>query len=411
MPFIKRIHYSWIIVFTGILIIVAALGFGRFSLGMLLPSMGSDLALSYSRMGFIGTGNFIGYLIAVFICSRLVKRFGYRLIISLGTFLVGASMMIIGLADNFWLVLIPFFFTGIGSGIAYVPVMGLASNWFGSSLRGLASGLLISGIGLGIMITGLLIPAINNWMSNGQGWRTNWMIMGGLVLLICLLSSLLIRNQPEEVGLQVLEKQEKKKEKQPSYFEDKMPQSDRRILFHLGSIYFFFGFTYVIYVTFVITSLISEYDFSEAVAGRFWFWFGLLGMFSGPLFGSLSDRLGRARTLALVYTLQGISHLLLALNPLPGSVYLSIALFALSAWSIPSIIAASVGDYLGPLKAASGFATATLFFGLGQITGPSLAGIIAENNGSFSKAYILASLLTIVAAAMCLFLPKTKSRL
>ena len=408
MPFKNRFHYSWIIVCAGILIIVAALGFGRFSLGMLLPSMGSDLALSYSRMGFIGTGNFIGYLIAVFVCSRLVKRFGYRLIISLGTLLVGTSMLVIGLADNFWLVLIPFFFTGIGSGIAYVPVMGLASNWFGSSLRGLASGLLISGIGLGIMITGLLIPAVNSWIGNNQGWRFNWMIMGGLVLLIGFLSAIFIRNRPEDLGLQILEKTEKKIKNQSAELpHKKSPKSDKHILFHLGSIYFFFGFTYVIYVTFVITTLINDYNFTEAVAGRFWFWFGLLGMFSGPLFGSLSDHLGRARTLALVYTLQGISHLLLALNPMPGSVYLSIALFAISAWSIPSIIAAAVGDYLGPLKAASGFAIATMFFGLGQITGPSIAGILAEKSGNFSESYILASVLTIVAAAMSLFLPKT----
>ncbi len=402
-----RLHYSWIIVFTGILIIVAALGFGRFSLGMLLPSMGGDLALSYSRMGFIGTGNFIGYLIAVFVCSRLVKRFGYRLIISLGTFLVGTSMLLVGFAENFWLVLIPFFFTGIGSGLAYVPVMGLISNWFGSSLRGLASGLLISGIGLGIMITGLLIPAINSFMDSGQGWRTNWMVMGGVVLVISLLSVLLIRNQPEDMGLTILAKTGKQENHLAAdLFDTTPPQYDRHLLFHLGSIYFFFGFTYVIYVTFVITSLINAYHFTEIVAGRFWFWFGLLGMFSGPLFGSLSDHLGRARTLALVYSLQGVSHLLIALNPLPGSVYLSVGLFALSAWSIPSIIAAAVGDYLGPLKAAAGFATVTLFFGLGQISGPSLAGIIAEKSGNFSQAYILASLLTLVAAVMCLFLPK-----
>jgi len=120
--------------------------------------------------------------------------------------LSGWAWLVIGLADNFWLVLIPFFFTGIGSGIAYVPVMGLASNWFGSSLRGLASGLLISGIGLGIMITGLLIPAVNSWMGNSQGWRFNWMIMGGLVLLIGVLSAIFIRNRPEDMGLQILEK-------------------------------------------------------------------------------------------------------------------------------------------------------------------------------------------------------------
>ena len=409
MVSLRSIHYGWIIVLSGILTLVAVLGLGRFSLGMLLPSMGKDLELAYSQMGYIGTGNFIGYLLGVLVSSRMVKRFGYRAVISSGIFLVGGSMICVGKANGFWLVLATFFFTGIGSGLGNVPVMGLVSHWFGSSLRGRAAGLMVSGIGLGIMITGLLIPAINNWTVNGQGWRINWMVMGVLVLAIGVLCSLLLRNQPQDLGLQVVEKKKVKKEvKQVNLLHNKTSIPAKRTLFHLGGIYFFFGFTYVIYVTFVVTTLINEYGFSEAVAGHFWFWFGLLGIFSGPLFGSLSDRIGRARTLALVYGLQGISHLLLALNPMPGSVYLSIGLFALCAWSVPSIMAASVGDYLGPVKAASGFATVTLFFSIGQISGPALAGILAEKSGSFSNSYLLAGLLTATAALLSLTLPKIR---
>ncbi len=51
MPLLRSIHYGWIIVFTGVMTIVAALRLGRFSLGMLLSSMGKDLELSYSLMG------------------------------------------------------------------------------------------------------------------------------------------------------------------------------------------------------------------------------------------------------------------------------------------------------------------------------------------------------------------------
>ncbi|MBU0960232.1 MAG: MFS transporter, partial [Proteobacteria bacterium] len=322
MPSLRSMHYGWIIVLSGVLAIVAVLGLGRFSLGMLLPSMGSDLELGYSRMGFIGTGNFVGYLLAVLISSRMVKHFNYRAVISGGIFLVGSSMIIVGSANGFWLILTAFFFTGIGSGLANVPVMILISHWFGSSMRGRATGLVVSGSGLGIMLTGLLVPAINNWADNSQGWRINWVILGSLVLVIGVLCALLIRNRPQDRGLQVLETSRKKgEEKQTDLLTKKPIITGKRVFLHLGSIYFFFGFTYVIYVTFVITTLINDYSFTEAVAGRFWFWFGLLGIFSGPLFGSLSDRLGRGRTLALVYTLQGVSHLLLALNPMPGSVY------------------------------------------------------------------------------------------
>lgn len=407
---LPKFHYGWWVVFAGTLTIVAVLGLGRFSLGMLLPSMGSDLGFGYSRMGFIGTGNFLGYLLGVILSSRFVKRFDYRTVISGGIFLVGFSMIVVGRAYGFWHVLIAFFFTGIGSGLANVPVMGLVSQWFGASLRGRAAGLMVSGIGLGIMITGLLIPSINNWAGQGQGWRINWMILGSLVLAIAVICSIIIRNRPAELGLQLVEKARKNGGGKQSKLLGNTPfMTGKRTLFHLGGIYFCFGFSVVIYVTFVVTSLINEYGFSEAIAGRFWVWFGFLGMFAGPVFGSLSDLVGRSRTLALVYSLQGVSLLFLASNPFNGSIYFSIALFALCAWSVPSIMAAAIGDYLGPLKAAAGFATLTLFFSVGQISGPALAGVMAESSGRFSNAYLLAGLLMAVGAVSSLFLPKVKS--
>jgi len=407
MQLLRNIHYGWIVVLAGTLTIVAALGLGRFSLGMLLPSMASDLGLGYSRMGFIGTGNFFGYLFGVLLSGRLVRRFDYRAVISSGIFLVAATLILVGMANDFWMVLLAFFFTGIGSGLANVPVMGLVSQWFGSTLRGRAAGFMVAGIGLGIMITGLLIPAINNWAEQGQGWRVNWMVLGGLVFAIAVVCSLLIRNRPEELGLQLVERSGTKRvAKHPIPSVAKSFPTEKRTLLHLGGIYFFFGFSVVIYVTFVITTLISEYGFSETVAGKFWIWLGLIGMFSGPIFGSLSDLVGRRRTLALVYAMQGIGLLLLALNPFPGSIYLSIGVFALCAWSVPSIMAAAIGDYLGPLKAAAGFATLTLFFSVGQIVGPALAGILAERSNSFSQAYLLAGLFMGIGALSSLFLPK-----
>lgn len=405
LSLLQRIHYGWVVVFAGLLTIVAVLGLGRFSLGMLLPSMGRDLGLGYSRMGYIGTGNFSGYLLGVLLSSRLVRRFGYRIVISCGVALVGCSMMAVGLAAGFWQILGLFFFTGIGSGLGNVPVMGLVSHWFGPSLRGRAAGIMVSGIGLGIMLSGLIIPAINAWAESGQGWRSNWICMGLLVLFLALVCVLLIRNSPYDMGLEPLEKMSVLRRKQPPSKHQRSLASGRRPLLQLGYIYFFFGFTYVIYVTFVVTTLIGDYGLSEVVAGRFWFWFGMLGIVSGPLFGSLSDAMGRPRTLALVFCLQSVAHIFLALNPFAGSIYLSIGLFALCAWSVPSIMAAAVGDYLGPLRAAAGFATVTLFFGIGQITGPALAGIIAEGWGSFSAAYLLAGGLAGVAALLSLSLP------
>jgi fucose permease len=87
----KDIHYAWIIVFAGILTLFCCMGLGRFALGMLLPSMGTSLQLSYSEMGFISTGNFVGYLISVFLCGKMIARLGERKTIVSGLVLISIS--------------------------------------------------------------------------------------------------------------------------------------------------------------------------------------------------------------------------------------------------------------------------------------------------------------------------------
>ncbi len=89
----KPIHYGWVIVLTGTMVLFSCLGLGRFALGMLLPSMGISLDLSYSQMGLIGTGNFAGYMASVLLASMVARRIGARRTISLGLLLVGGSIL------------------------------------------------------------------------------------------------------------------------------------------------------------------------------------------------------------------------------------------------------------------------------------------------------------------------------
>ena len=88
-------HYAWIVVVTGTIVIMACLGFGRFALGMLLPSMASSLKLSYAQIGYISTGNFIGYLASVLLCAPIAKRMGSRRLIVSALALIASSMALI----------------------------------------------------------------------------------------------------------------------------------------------------------------------------------------------------------------------------------------------------------------------------------------------------------------------------
>ena len=172
----------------------------------------------------------------------------------------------------------------------------------------------------------------------------------------------------------------------------------------LGVIYWLFGFTYVIYVTFFVTSLVKERGFSEGIAGSFWSVIGFLSLFSGPVFGTLSDRLGRRAGLAIVFSLQAVAYLLVALPLPPAALYLSIFCFGIVAWSIPSIMLAAVSDQVGPEHALSAFGFITFVFGVGQIAGPAVAGalLVAGVGACFLVNAIsyLAVLLGLVAGLM-----------
>ena len=51
-------------------------------------------------------------------------------------------------------------------------------------------------------------------------------------------------------------------------------------------------------------------------------------------------------------------------------------------------------NHLGPARAAAGFSIITFFFGAGQTLGPSVAGMVAKQTGTFSSSYLLAAAAT-----------------
>ena len=384
-------YYGWIIVATGTLCTIASLGFGRFALGMLLPSMAVTLKLSYAQMGFISTGNFIGYLVAVFFSGMIVARIGQRNFIFLSLLLVGLTMSLLSRSGSFAALLALYVLTGMGSGGANVSMMSLASTWFERRSRGKAAGYMAIGSGIAIVFAGLFIPYVNR-VSGAEGWRSSWLSLGAMVVTIAFLCLLFLRNKPADLGLALPgESGRGSADSARNPPQAKIDIYRSKPIYHLGAIYFLFGYTYVIYATFIVTTLVKERGLSEALAGNFWSVVGFLSLFSGPVFGSISDRLGRKTGMMIVFSFQFLAYLLVA-SGLPGVfLYLSIFFYGLVAWSIPAIMAAAVGDYAGPENAAKALGFITLIFGLGQISGPAIAGILAERSGSFSSSFYMAA--------------------
>jgi MFS family permease len=227
------------------------------------------------------------------------------------------------------------------------------------------------------------------------------------VVAVSVISYAVLRDRPEEKGLKPVGSNDSSEKSSPSHSFEKSTVKPS-IIYHCGAIYFLFGFTYVIYATFVVTAMVQERGFSEAAAGNFWSCVGLLSLLSGPVFGTLSDKYGRKAALISVFIIQTMAYLLIAIN-LPGiSLYLSIGCYGIVAWSIPSIMAALIGDYVGPQRAVTVFGFITFWFGIGQISGPYLAGVLAETTGSFSSSFYLAALMAGLAIFLSIALPTKK---
>ncbi len=406
----KKIHYGWIIIFMGLVTTVAAHGFGRMAYTILLPAMKDGLNFDYTQLGLLGTGNFIGYLSMAIIGGFLAARFGTRTVISLALLLMGITMILTGLAKSFGFAFSMRLLTGLGNGAAYVPAMALGSAWFSIKKRGFATGIVSGGIGLGTFLSGIIVPFLLT-SYGADGWRYSWYILGTIVIVIAIIVFLFLRNQPEDKGLLPVGQEEKEKI-QTSSSKNKVSSLDWKKVYrmkgmwYLGVVYFFYGLSYIIYMVFFAAYLVKEMGCTEAWAGGLWAMVGGLSIFCGVIWGSISDRIGRGKGAALAYLVLGVSYIVYALVKSEAGFYLSAILFGLTAWSIPTIMAAAAGDFVGPRLAPAGLGFITLFFGIGQSIGPALGGYLADVSNSFTLPFLIAGGISFVGMIFSFYLKK-----
>lgn len=397
----RTVHYGWIIAATGFLVLFSCFGLARYAYTMLLPRMQAGLGFAYERMGFIGTANFTGYLVAVLLAPHLVRRFHPRAVITAGLLLISTCMLGISRSHGFFTIAALYSFVGLGGGFANIPLMALVTYWFRSEQRGKAAGLVIAGNGAAIIFAGFLIPFLNR-VYGAEGWRSGWLVLGLISLGITACAAAFLRNHPSELGIEPVGRP---LPPSPDQLTPRERRGDGAILLRLGLLYLVFGATFMIYGTFIVTTMVKEYSFSEQKAGLYWSWVGFFSLFSGVGFGALSDRIGRRYGLALVFAVQTAAYLIAGLKLGSAGLVVSIVLYGMAVFAIPAIMAAAIGDYLGLSRAATAFATVTVFFAAGQTIGPAGAGMIARSSGTFTTAYLFAALLTAAAAIFAALLP------
>ena len=145
-----------------------------FSFSTFASELGRDLKAGSGSISFIfGCAMALLYGGGLF-SGALADRIGTHRIAGAGALLAGASLATAGAVGRVWQadVALGLGF-GLGLAICYTPAVAAVQPWFDRN-RGVASGIALSGTGLGT----LLMPLLARWLIDEEGWRAALIIMG-----------------------------------------------------------------------------------------------------------------------------------------------------------------------------------------------------------------------------------------
>jgi MFS family permease len=366
----------------GMLGMVVVMGIGRFAYTPILPLMQRDLGMSHTLAGTLAGLNYLGYLIGALLCTFAPHLLRSRLVAvaSLGLSLITTIGMGFTSVELWWSLMR--LSGGVASALLFIIIAAEVGETLARSGHGHWLGLLYSGIGLGIALSGILVPyfdALGNW-------STTWIGMGGVACGGAFLGVVLGRRRIN-VHSSV-----------PAASKTK---GSLRPVWMLGSAYFLEGLGYIVTATFIVT-IVATTAGLEPFAPYTWVAVGLAAVPSTIIWPLLARRFGIRRALLAAYTLQAAGIGVSACSTsLAGVMFAAVSFGA----TFLGIVAMVLSEGKARMGAHAGQAAAflTAMFSLGQMVGPVVAGWLADIHQDFTLALLLAAG-TVMGGALLLVL-------
>jgi sugar phosphate permease len=335
----------------------------------------------------------------------LIDRVGARTIARAGLVLMAAGFGLFSFMDSAPAFYAAFFVIGLGSTlVGWVTVNVAVANWF-RRRRATAMGLMSSGQAVG----GLLVPALAGSLAI-FGWRSTAMASAALFLLVGLPITQLMRRTPEEYGLlpdgdppsqapagtatsdatpvtSIPGRQD-----EPDFTAREALRSPAFWLISLGH-----GFALLVVSAVsvhLIPHLVSQRGLSIQSAGAmlaFMTVLTLLGHVSG---GLVADRMEKRWIAALAMVGHCLGMLILAFTTSPLWVPVFAVLHGLS-WGIRGPLMSAIrADYFGRRAFGTIMGLSTPIVMMGTMTGPLLAGFLADRTGDYQSGFAVLAVLT-----------------
>lgn len=193
---VVRPQSLWLLVTAGGLALFIAMGVGRFAYTPILPWMQAQTHFSNTIAGFLASSNYLGYLVGAFLAGSVpwIRR-QRQLTFRWSRLLCAVTTGAMALTSDVWMWYALRCLSGISSGLVFVLVSSIVLDELAHHNRSTLSGMFYGGVGLGIAVTGLLVPAIGHPF----GWRGTWLAMMILSILLGIPATLGIRSSDTRV--------------------------------------------------------------------------------------------------------------------------------------------------------------------------------------------------------------------
>ncbi|MDQ2800874.1 MAG: YbfB/YjiJ family MFS transporter [Armatimonadota bacterium] len=363
----------------GMIALAVALGIGRFAFTPLLPMMLRQHELTLEQGSWLASANYLGYFLGAL--SVVWIEAAPKTMIRAGLALTAVLTFGMGVTHSlpFWLLL-----RGL-SGIASAWILVYASAW---GLRRLTElqcpawgGALFSGVGMGILLTGLLCLGFAEYrVSSAEAWR----LLGGgaLALSLCVWNVWGESDAAPQAAAQA---------------ETIKLRWDRATVI-LALCYGLFGFGYIIPATF-LPVIARQTVHSALVTSLFWPLLGAAALLSTLTASALARKTEDRLILAVSYLMQALGVGALVVPPTLAGLTVS-ALLVGGTFMVMTMFGLREARRLGGEQTGKLMGVMTAAFAVGQIVGPLYAGVLVRLSGSFSSSLLTAAILLASGAAL-----------
>jgi OFA family oxalate/formate antiporter-like MFS transporter len=334
------------------------------------------------------------------IVDRIGPKNGPRLMVAFGGITIAAGWIINSGAATLATLYLGAALSGVGAGAIYATCVGNAVKWF-PDRRGLAVGLTAAGFGAGAALTIVPIRAV----IDGHGYATAFfwfgLVQGAIVFVLAWLMRSPYPGETPDVAT-------------PKVIQTSESFSPRAMLatpvFWLLYLMFVLVSASGLMATAQIALIARDFHVANIIlfAGATTLTVALLvdNVANGaarPLFGWISDNIGREYTMAIAFGLGGISYWLLgSVGTAPWAFVIFAGLIFLTWGEIFSLFPSTCTDSFGPKYATTNLSLLYTAKGASAFLVP-VANVIVAATGSWRMVFLVTAIMNFVVVGLALF--------